>query len=156
MIGAFGAFVDFTTFNIMLTVLALIGLADSSYTPVIAGTISFVLAVISNFVWNRLWTYRDSRNKAMGWQFFQFFLVNSIGILIRLPILRYTHEFFEQLVQRYLPFVAAYAERIGDNLSLALAVGIVLFWNFFVNRYWTYNDVESLLPDEWLPDEPVS
>ena len=28
------------------------------------------------------------------------------------------------------------------NLTLALAVGIVMLWNFFVNRYWTYNDVD--------------
>jgi putative flippase GtrA len=32
---------------------------------------------------------------------------------------------------------------MGENLTLAIAVLIVLFWNFFVNRYWTYNDVES-------------
>jgi putative flippase GtrA len=38
--------------------------------------------------------------------------------------------------------LAPYAVRIGKNLSLMLAVGIVMFWNFFVNRYWTYNDVD--------------
>jgi putative flippase GtrA len=32
---------------------------------------------------------------------------------------------------------------MGENLTLAIAVLIVLFWNFFVNRYWTYSDVES-------------
>jgi putative flippase GtrA len=26
-------------------------------------------------------------------------------------------------------------------LSLATAVSVVLLWNFFVNRYWTYGDV---------------
>jgi len=31
---------------------------------------------------------------------------------------------------------------ISDNLTLAIAVVIVMFWNFFVNRYWTYSDVE--------------
>ena len=32
---------------------------------------------------------------------------------------------------------------LGHNLALAIAVGAVLLWNFFVNRYWTYNDVDS-------------
>jgi putative flippase GtrA len=32
-------------------------------------------------------------------------------------------------------------EFLAKNLTLALAVGIVMLWNFFVNRYWTYNDV---------------
>jgi putative flippase GtrA len=31
---------------------------------------------------------------------------------------------------------------LGENLALATVVIIVLFWNFFINRYWTYNDVE--------------
>ena len=30
---------------------------------------------------------------------------------------------------------------LGHNLALAFAVVFVMFWNFFVNRYWTYNDV---------------
>jgi putative flippase GtrA len=29
----------------------------------------------------------------------------------------------------------------ADNITLALAIVIVMFWNFFVNRYWTYRDV---------------
>ena len=35
-----------------------------------------------------------------------------------------------------------YSVRLGDNLALVLAVIVVMFWNFFVNRYWTYNDVQ--------------
>jgi putative flippase GtrA len=33
-------------------------------------------------------------------------------------------------------------KQYSDNLTLAVAVLIVMFWNFFVNRYWTYSDVE--------------
>jgi hypothetical protein len=31
-------------------------------------------------------------------------------------------------------------ELLGRNLSLALAVVVVLFWNFAANRLWTYSD----------------
>ena len=31
---------------------------------------------------------------------------------------------------------------LADNITLAIAVIIVMFWNFFANRYWTYNDVD--------------
>jgi len=27
-------------------------------------------------------------------------------------------------------------------LSLASVIVIVMIWNFFINRYWTYNDVK--------------
>ena len=32
---------------------------------------------------------------------------------------------------------------ISDNLVLAITVVIVMFWNFFVNRYWTYSDIDG-------------
>ena len=32
--------------------------------------------------------------------------------------------------------------RLGANLAIMVALVIVMMWNFFVNRYWTYNDVQ--------------
>jgi putative flippase GtrA len=31
---------------------------------------------------------------------------------------------------------------LGYNAAKVIATIVVLFWNFFVNRYWTYSDVE--------------
>ncbi len=54
-----------------------------------------------------------------------------------------THGLFEQVVRWSLPRLSPeVGELLGDNLAVAFAVGIVMFWNFFINRYWTYNDVE--------------
>jgi hypothetical protein len=30
---------------------------------------------------------------------------------------------------------------LGHNFALAVAVLVVMMWNFFANRFWTYNDV---------------
>jgi putative flippase GtrA len=30
---------------------------------------------------------------------------------------------------------------ISQNLALACSVGVIMLWNFFANRYWTYSDV---------------
>ena len=68
-------------------------------------------------------------------------MVSVAGIVIRVPIITYTHTPFTNLVAT-VPALEAYSVRIGDNLALVLAVIVVMFWNFFVNRYWTYNDVE--------------
>lgn len=156
VVGTIGAIVDFGTYNLILDpVNALVrgggglyaflrglGLQDpANFGPTIAGSLSFVIAVISNFVWNRYWTYPDSRSKPLGRQFAQFFFINLIGITIRVPILTFTHRPFSQLVVNVAPALAPQAERLGSNLALALAVGIVLLWNFFANRLWTYNDV---------------
>ncbi|MBN1876367.1 MAG: GtrA family protein [Anaerolineae bacterium] len=157
VVGLIGAVVDFGTYNVLLNPmnaavsrggmlhapLLNIGLQDpETFGPTLAGTFSFILAVISNFIWNRYWTYPDSRTKPLVRQFFQFFLINLTGIVIRIPILTFTHRPFARLISTILPSLTPQAERLGSNMALVLAVGIVLFWNFFANRIWTYNDVE--------------
>jgi hypothetical protein len=51
---------------------------------------------------------------------------------------------FAQAFFSLLSFTAGFitAEFLAANLALAVAVIVVMFWNFFVNRYWTYSDVE--------------
>jgi putative flippase GtrA len=34
------------------------------------------------------------------------------------------------------------AQIIAKNATLAFAIAVVMIWNFFINRYWTYNDIE--------------
>ena len=113
-------------------------------TPLVfAGTISFLAAILSNFIWNRYWTYPDSRSKPFSRQLVEFAIVNIIGLVIRIPILAILAPLIYNLIH-LLPFTIPYfdASFISDNITLAIAVVIVMFWNFFVNRYWTYGDVE--------------
>jgi putative flippase GtrA len=142
IVGTIGAVVDFGTYNILISFIQPISIGSIEIpASVIAGTISFILAILSNFVWNRYWTYPDSRSKALGKQFFQFFIVNVSAIVIRLPIIWITEPIFERILLQ-IPALADSSARLAANLALAVAVSIVLFWNFFINRYWTYNDVD--------------
>jgi putative flippase GtrA len=133
VVGAIGAVVDFGVMNLLTRLLA---------APlVVAGTISFVCAVISNFLWNRYWTYPDSRSRAIWQQLGMFFVVNVAGVLLRIPILYWLEPPLLRLCQRVsLPLSPSYAAK---NFTRAIAVGLVMLWNFFANRYWTYNDVSS-------------
>lgn len=133
-VGAFGALVDFGIANLLTHFL--------DFRLVIAGTISFTCAVLSNFVWNRYWTYPESRSRSLAHQLGMFALVNFAGVLIRIPILNYLESPILNVVadNRLLP--ALTPEFVARNLTLAIAVVIVMLWNFFVNRYWTYNDVD--------------
>ncbi len=158
IVGAIGFVVDFGFFNLLLNpinnwvtpgqwlynLLAGLGFGDYFIThlgPSIASSISFVAAVVSNFLWNRYWTYPDSRSRSRRRQFTMFFLVSVVGILIRIPIVFFMTPLFRSLVSSIGP-LQAYTTRLADNLSLMVAVIVVLFWNFFANRHWTYNDVE--------------
>lgn len=136
VVGAIGAVVDFGILNLLLTL----------HVPyVIAGTLSFIAAVLNNFTWNRFWTYPDSRSKPISKQLTQFALINVIGIGIRIPILASLEDFMVNLVTALLPrgLWVFSAEKIGQNLVIAIAILIVMLWNFFANRLWTYNDVST-------------
>jgi putative flippase GtrA len=135
VVGIIGAVVDFGVANLLTGVF--------NVPLVIAGTISFIAAIISNFIWNRYWTYPDSRSKNIFGQLFQFAIVSVVGLGIRIPILAFLEPHVAEVVAG-LPFGYSILspKLISDNFTLAIAVIVVMFWNFFVNRFWTYNDVD--------------
>ena len=136
VVGIIGAVVDFGTFN-LLTYFA-------DFSAVWASVISFIAAIISNFTWNRYWTYPDSRSKPIGRQLIQFSVVSIIGLVIRTPLIALLEPLFNRIFSEFafLPISFLTAELLANNLALAIAVIVVMFWNFFINRYWTYSDVE--------------
>ncbi len=135
VVGAIGAVIDFGIFNL---------LTFSNILPsLLAQIISFTTAVISNFYWNRRWTYQDSRSKPLTRQFGQFFIVNAAGLAIRTPLFAFLENILVGLARKFLPAGSSLTPVfIGHNLSLASVILIVMIWNFIVNRYWTYNDVK--------------
>jgi putative flippase GtrA len=138
-VGVIGAVVDFGTFNLLK---AALGMAE-----VPASIVSFLAAVTSNFFWNRVWTYRDSRSKSVPRQAAQFAAVSAVGLALRTPVLALLLGPASRAAARLLalaPWVPLQAETLGANLALAAAVVVVLFWNFFANRIWTYGDVGGM------------
>ena len=95
---------------------------------VAANTLSFSLAVLNNFTWNRLWTFPESRSRRKRQQLPQFVLVNVVGLVINTLILLGMQSFLSQYI----------SDPWDYNLAKAVAIGVVLFWNFGVNRMWTY------------------
>lgn len=130
-VGAIGFVVDFGVYN-LLTIWGVL--------PLLAQAVSFGAALLSNFTWNRYWTYPDSRTKRKRTQLTQFFIVSVVGLGIRTPIFAGAHFLFLRGLEPVLPLPLL--ESLSNNLALATAVGIVMFWNFFINRYWTYADVK--------------
>jgi putative flippase GtrA len=123
VVGAIGAVVDFSILNLGIQVFHL--------AKWLANTFSFSAAVLSNFTWNRFWTYPESRLQSFLPQLGQFLLVNLAGYGInQVVFLSLDHYVFS-------PWGTW-----GYNLSKAIAIGVVLFWNFFINRIWTYREVK--------------
>jgi putative flippase GtrA len=141
IVGAIGAVVDFTVLNIMKRLFEIVGLGvgwNVALQPhqiqlIVANAISFSAAVLSNFTWNRLWTFPESRERPLGMQLVQFSIVNVLGLAINTVVL---------LVMDQYVFRHFFDLRLSYNLAKAVAIGVVLFWNFGINRIWTYRGIE--------------
>lgn len=134
VVGAVGAVVDFGSYTILHNLLGV--------NAVLASVLSFMAAIVSNFTWNRLWTYPDSRSKPVSKQLVQFTVVSGVGLAIRTPLFALLVEPLNQLFYKLpsIPFLPD--DFLGDKVALAIVVIVVMFWNFFANRYWTYSDVD--------------
>jgi putative flippase GtrA len=132
-VGLTGTIVDFGVMNLLRLILN---------TPlVLAQAISFICAVINNFIWNRYWTYPESKDRSAHKQLLQFFIINIIGILIRTPLVPWINNLISNLISKNNWALPMSNKVISQNIALALSIAVVTLWNYFANRYWTYNNV---------------
>ena len=122
VVGAIGAVVDFLVLNLLVQMVGL--------PPLWANPFSVSAAVISNFTWNRLWSFPESRQRALLPQFMQFASINLVGLVINQMIMWVMLIYVLPMFTVPNPF--------DYNLAKAVATGIVLFWNFGINRITTY------------------
>jgi putative flippase GtrA len=141
VVGTLGAVIDFGILNLLIQLFGL--------PKVIANVFSFTTAVISNFVWNRLWVYPETRSDPLRKQFVQFFVVNVAGLFINTAIFYGADRWFLGESGLLAGPVGALALATGMahfdlayNGAKVIATGVVLFWNFFVNRLWTFRHVQ--------------
>jgi putative flippase GtrA len=142
VVGTIGFIVDFGVLTVLVEVAQVPHLVErwagfpETVGLVAANTVSFTLAVLSNFTLNRYWTYPESRTKKKRIQLPQFVVVSVIGLLLNNTILAATHNLFDPVLR------AMHITRIDGYIpAKMLATAVVLFWNFYVNRRWTYSNV---------------
>jgi putative flippase GtrA len=133
-VGAIGSVVDILIMNLLTQLLHM--------RLVFAGTISLICAILCNFLLNRYWTYPDSRSRHFLHQLSMFFLVNLIGIGFRIPILHFVEPPMASAFRDFAHLSNTSAEIYAKNATLVCAIGLVMIWNFFINRHWTYNDID--------------
>ena len=146
-VGLLGAVVDLGTLNLLQrTILPPV----TDINVAITVTTSFTLAVIHNFLWNRYWTYPDSRSRSIRRQLSQFAIVSVIGWLARTTWITLSYVALGGLVVSAIQSLNAdytasveLANNLGTNLATFIGIFFVMIWNFAANRLWTYNDVDG-------------
>jgi len=117
MVGLSGVGVNMGTFWLLTR--------PGHLSDLIALTIAYITATLSNFILNDIWTFRDRRvgkAKATAIRGLKFGLVSGGAIAIYYAV--YTP------LTRYLD--------LYDLAALAIAIGIGLVWNFSINVLWTW------------------
>jgi putative flippase GtrA len=120
LVGGLGTLLDFS----LLTALKLIG-----WPTLLANSLSFTAGLLNNFTLNRLWTFRQDAQEGWQRQLLQFSLVSLVGLALNNLIL--------------LGLEGAFAAWMADATwayipAKLAATGLVLFWNYFANRHWTF------------------
>ena len=122
MVGAIGTVLDFGVLNLLILVFG--------FSKFWANTGSFAVGSFNNFLGNRYWSFPESRDRSFLRQFGQFLVVGGVGWVINQAI------FLGLSTYVFAPWGI-----LGFNVAKAIAVGIVLFWNFGINRIWTYKGI---------------
>ncbi len=86
-----------------------------------ANSAGFSVAVINNYLLNRLWTFQDHSAKMLP-QFTSFIAVSLAGLLLNNLLLAFFHQ---QLKMKFY-------------LSKFFAIGMVFLWNYFASSYFTF------------------
>lgn len=114
LVGLSGLAVDMAALYLFYEVVGL-GLTRSAI-------LAAELAIVNNFYWNDIWTFRDIAKQQRGWQrmvkrFLKFNLICIMGLILKILLL---NVFFNGL-------------HVNAYLANLLAISIVTFWNFWIN-----------------------
>jgi putative flippase GtrA len=143
VVGVIGTAIDFGVFNLMHNVLYV--------HEALSNTLSVSAAIVNNYLWSRYWVYPETKHRQGGRKFVQFVVVSIIAWALNTSILWSTDHWVLGEAGFLAGLVAPIAAAIGmkhsvfsSNAAKVVATGIVLFWNFFANRLWTFGDVDQL------------
>ena len=143
VVGTIGTAIDFGLLNLLYNVLGV--------HQALSNVVSVSAATVNNYTWSRFWVYPETRHQHGARKFGQFVVVSLIALGLNTMILWVTDHWFlgeAGLLGALAAPVAAWLHVehsvLSSNAAKVVATGIVLFWNFFANRMWTFRDVDQV------------
>ena len=115
IVGAIGTFVNIIILYLLTEKIGIYYLISAIF--------SFVVAMSSNFILNKIWTFKENIRAGFGKKYLQFSIVSISALLVNLFFL---YIFTEVLGIYYI-------------ISQVLAIGVALIVNFIGNKAWTFS-----------------
>jgi putative flippase GtrA len=125
--GAIGAIVDFGSYNLLTrgldfdTIYIVLG-----YEVIAANLVSVFLAIISNFMLNRYWTFYSQEGDIIK-QWTSYFTLNLITFIL--------NQILTSFFAFRVPVIALLFGSQKDNAAKALSIGFILFVNFLGSKF---------------------
>ncbi|OKH55741.1 sulfonate ABC transporter permease [Calothrix sp. HK-06] len=126
VVGFSGLGVDLTVFYILRQIFEL-GLTRSTI-------LSAETAIINNFLWNDIWTFRDISSRQTGKgarlkRFLKFNVICLAGVILQALIVNSLYNVM----------------KVNEYLAKLIAIAVVVLWNFWVNLKlsWRVTDVQK-------------
>lgn len=113
LVGGSGVLVDFGVTYLLKE--------KARFNKYVANSIGFVCAASSNYVLNRIWTFNSS-DPDITRQYLLFIAIALIGLVVNNGVIYLIHDRL----------------RFNFYLSKLFAIGVVTFWNFFMNYFFNF------------------
>ncbi|MBU1255649.1 GtrA family protein [Patescibacteria group bacterium] len=118
VIGFVNTGIDFSILNLLMWLFKIY----SGKWLILLNMISFAIAVVNSYFWNKFWVFKDKEESETGKKFSQFILITLIGMAINSSIV------FG--IATYIPPFFGLSKELWANLAKAAATGVSLIWNF--------------------------
>lgn len=122
-VGISNTLIDWGVLNLQIL---LTGITAGLFYPVFKG-VSFLIAIINSFLWNKFWTFKKGEIEKAGTEFLQFLIVSAIGLGINVGI--------ASLVVNLIGPQAGISPKIWATVGALVATMFSMIWNFLGYKF---------------------
>lgn len=126
LVGILNTFIDLGVLNILIWIS---GTASGLLYPAFKG-VSFIVAVINSYFWNKFWTFKKKETTKNQKEFTRFFVVAVFGIGINISVATW-------LVNVVGPQFGL-SLKIWANVGAICATFVSMAWNFFGYKFFVF------------------
>jgi putative flippase GtrA len=139
LVGGTNFLIDMGVLNILIFISGVsFGMTQSAFKGV-----SFTVAVVNSYFWNKFWVFKRNRTETAGKEFMQFVVVSIVGFLINIGI-------DKVLVDGIGPMGNIQAKTWAQIAAAGSAI-IALFWNFAGYKFIVFDSKEVKATQDGQP-----
>jgi len=126
LVGGFATVIDLKVFEFLIWLFSLV----ITINPLVAKSISFIIATLIKYVGNKFWTFQKHEKENITQEAFKFLFVMSIGLLIDISIFYYlSHVIGPQFL---------ISQTIWVKISVLVAAVVAAIWNFLGDKFLVF------------------